>query len=102
MEKQARRLARMHAELDPSIEEIYWFPNESRLLLVELDPMTIRSFEFQPIYLNADVEAGIDFPSGVAVIRPEERRTLPIPEDWGSWDTTVRVLNKTDRANSLS
>jgi hypothetical protein len=91
----ALRLARHHAEIEPSIQRIYLFPSEEEIRLVEVDedvPAT-HGAVMEPWYFNSDPPR-IDFPSGVALIRPDEDRIIQPPEGWGNWDVSELIWER--------
>lgn len=85
---QAIRLAGETLRADPAIRKIYWFPDENEVRLIELEENcpSSQSGEVEPFYFEASPEDGLIFPSGVAMIRPEEYGRLNPPEGWGNWD----------------
>lgn len=87
----AERLARANVDAEPNIQEVYWFPAEDAIHLIEIDPSTFANDEITPFYFGPDPQGGIPFPSGIALIRPEEKSRLSPPSDWGSWDQAIRL-----------
>ena len=92
----ARELARGHANSEPGIQEIYLFPSEEEIRLIEIDATTYPSEAITPFYFRRDPVNGLPFPTAIALIRPEERR-LPPPEDWGEWDQATRIWPEGER-----
>lgn len=90
----AERLAREHGEIEPTVESIYWFPAVDEIRFVELDSATIASEEIEPFYFTPDLEGGVPFPSGVAVIRADEKDKLKPPEGWGDWDNAELIWER--------
>ena len=88
IESQARYLADENRKSDPSIQRVLWFPHMAYICLVELTENVPASLdgEVQPFWFRASAEDGLTVPSGIALIRPEERGKLQLPEDWGTWD----------------
>jgi len=78
-------------EAEPGIEEVYWFPAEGEIRLIETDPTTATSDCVAPFYFRPDPESGTTVSSAIAIIRPEEVRTLSLPDDWGSWDDAKKI-----------
>lgn len=91
IEKQARKLARYHRKVSPSIKEIYLFPSDREIRLVELDPITPASEIVAPFYFAPDPADGITYWLAIAMIRPDEKRRLSPPEDWGDWNDAKRI-----------
>ena len=95
IKKIAERLAEKHAEIEPTVEEIYWFPATDEIRFIEVDSATIESEKIEPFYFTPDPTGGVPFPTGVAVIRTEEKKTLKPPEEWGSWDDAELIWPRT-------
>lgn len=86
----AMRLAEWHVENEPKIEEIWLFPSDEEIRLVDLDPLSLPSeAEMTPFYYGAD--ANIPYPWGVALIRPEQKGKVTPPEEWGPWDKAIKL-----------
>lgn len=91
----AHTLARENAEIEPNIVSIYLCPAEDRVLLVEVDPSSIPNDEgVRPIYFRASPTDGLPFPSGIAMVTPEEFGAIPLPQDWGTWDDLVQIWKR--------
>ena len=87
-------LAKMHVQSAPEITEIYLFPSgpdREEIRLVEIDPTTTPSEEITPYYFNPDPANGIQYVSAIALIRPEERKRLQLPRDWGRWQDAEKI-----------
>lgn len=82
IEEAAKKLAQANAESEASISRIYWFPDERQIRLVEVDRESIKTEDnaVHPFYFSP-VE-GIPFPSGVALIHPDEERVKALPDEW--------------------
>ncbi|MBN1554868.1 MAG: hypothetical protein JXA11_08985 [Phycisphaerae bacterium] len=93
-------LARENKGVEPNIQEIYWFPDEHEIRLVESDACMPDSTSVTPIYSDPiesdNPDECIPLPSGIAVIRPEEVGKVSLPEGWGSWDNAIRILPEED------
>jgi hypothetical protein len=90
--RQASYLARKNFEADPAIEEIYWIPDEEEVRLVEVMQSIPPSGEqIDAFYFRSDPSHNLPAPSGIALIRPDELRTKPLPEDWGGWHLARRI-----------
>ena len=94
LRRQAERLARANVEAEPSIEEVFWFPAEDEIRLVEVDRTTPPSDCISPFYFRADPGGGTGFTSGIAIIRPEEKEKLDPPEGWGKWKDAKKIRIK--------
>jgi hypothetical protein len=92
--QQAEYLAKDNRETEPTIEAVYWFPDEQEVRLVELTPVVPLNEDDQlrPFYFPASVEDDLPSPSGVAMIRPEEWRRLRLPKGW-SYEHAVLIAN---------
>lgn len=86
IEEVARRLAAEHGHIEPGVEQIYWFRDSKEIRFIEIDDSTAVSEEIEPFYFAPDVEGGIPYPSGVAVIRSQEKEKLHPPKEWGPWE----------------
>lgn len=95
MKKIAEQLAEKHAEIEPTVERIYWFPATDEIRLVELDSATMESEKIEAFYFTPDPTEGVPFRSAVAVIRTEEKNKLEPPEEWGSWDDAELIWPRT-------
>ena len=93
IEDEARSLAESNSEADQDIQQIWWFPDEREIRLIEVDPKLPSSDEVAPYCFPPDVHAGVHFPSAIALIRPDEK-TLPMPDGWVSWDQAEKVFER--------
>ena len=91
IESQARKLAKANRKAEPGIKGIYWFPSGREIRLIELDPVTVASDRITPFYFGPDPAEGITFPFAIAIIRPEEKKKLNPPRNWGRWDEARKV-----------
>lgn len=89
--KVAAELAQEHVEAEPSISDVYLFPADDEIRLIEVDEQTVPSDCVAPFYFPPAPEDGIPVPSGIALIRPEEVGKLELPEGWGSWDDAEKI-----------
>ncbi len=87
----AVELARENMEAEPSIKEAYWIPADDEIRLIEVDELTVRSDCVTPFYFRSEPLDGIPIPCGIALIRPEEVKVLPMPEGWGSWENAKKL-----------
>ena len=92
--KQAEFLARDNQEAEPSIQAVYWFPDEREVRLVELTPVIPRNEDdrLHPGYFPPSPEDSLPAPTRVAMIRPAEWRQLHLPRGW-SYDSAVLIAN---------
>ncbi|MCB9727862.1 MAG: hypothetical protein H6746_05160 [Deltaproteobacteria bacterium] len=94
----ARRLARLHRVEDPDTRQVYFFdaPNEVRLL--EISDAVGYTGEVLPFRFGARPDVGIDYPSVVILLTPQELDelrdgTLSLPDAWGDLDAS-RLLDE--------
>jgi hypothetical protein len=90
IEDEARSLAASNAEADENLKEIWWFPHDEEIRLIEVDPTVPSSDEIAPYCFPPDPVEGIHFPSAIALIRPQEK-ALPLPDGWSGWDKAVQM-----------
>ena len=94
IEEAARKSADYNMEVSPDLARIYLFPSEDTVRLVILDPVTIPSEEMVPYYFGAFPNGGVQYPSAIVVIRPEEKSVLSPPPGWGGWETATQLWPK--------
>ena len=91
--KLATKLARENVRAEPSIKEVYWLPAEDEIRLIEVDEQTVPMPEnsdcVEPFYFKP--VSGIPVRCAIAIIRPEERKKLKLPEGWGKWDDAEKI-----------
>ena len=93
VEEQAKHLALENKKADTDISEVYWFPHESEVRLVELQssiPLNDEG-EIHPFYFQAAPKRDLRWVTAIALIRPEEFKKLKLPETWGEWEKAVRL-----------
>jgi hypothetical protein len=95
VEEEAKWLAAYVRE-DPSFLDIYWFPAEDEVRLIETmnaatPPQEGDDNEIWPFYFGPSLEDGLTRPSAIALIRPCDVRVLTLPEGWGTWDDAVTL-----------
>ena len=93
IEEQAKYLANENRKADPSIREIYWFPHENEIHLVELTdeiPAALNG-NVEPFWFHPSPVDGLTAPSGIALIRPSEYKKLNLPDTWPSWDDAKKL-----------
>jgi hypothetical protein len=91
VKNQAKLLAAENRMAEPDILEIYWFPDEAEVRLVETLPTIPASGDgrLHPYHFRANRDQNLPHPSGVALIRPDEVGRLTLPEKWGDWDEAI-------------
>ncbi|MCX7014539.1 MAG: hypothetical protein NTW86_18645 [Candidatus Sumerlaeota bacterium] len=99
-EKEARRMAQEHAALESyRIEEVWLFPDESEneIRLVEIDPTTMPHEGKLPAYRFGPFRGYPLYWVAIAVIRPDDKERLELPDGWCSWDEAKRIWSKRSR-----
>jgi hypothetical protein len=94
VEKQARLLAAENRVNDPDITDVYWFPDEREVRLVEVNETVPKSSEeegVQPFYFKPAPASQLPAPSGIALIRGDEVGKLRLPAKWGDWHSAVKI-----------
>jgi hypothetical protein len=91
MRQLAKRLASSHAQSEPTLEKVLWFPHEVELRLVEVMTDVPPSDFVVAFHFGPEPAGGIPAPVGIALILPSEYRTIPLPEGWGTWDDAQEV-----------
>lgn len=91
----AKKLAQANVEAEIHITGVWHFPSTDEIRLVETDETAAPSDNaLDPFYFAPDPKSGIPFPSGIAIIRPDEFGNLALPEGWGSWKDAKRIYGK--------
>lgn len=90
----AQRLADLNAEAVPEIQEIWLFPNDREIRLIEVHPLLPPDDEIIPFHFPADPVNGVGYPIAVALVSFVNRE-LHLPEDWGSWDSAKCLYTRT-------
>lgn len=95
IEKQARYLAKDNREVEPTISNVYWFPSETEVRLVELTTQIPKSDDnrVHPFYFRSSKKPKLPYPSAIAMIRPDELNKLKLPEGWGTWKDAKEIGN---------
>ncbi len=83
----ATELARAHRQADPATIIVKYFPDVSEIRLVEVSTEAPTTGEILPFAFGAEPANGIDFPSIVILLSPEEWREvqaglLRLPDGW--------------------
>ena len=91
--QQAESLAKANREADPDIGDIYWFPADDEIRLVEVvrTPVPTSGDELEPFYFAPVPADGIDLRSAVALINLEEAGKLKLPTGWGTWNNAKKL-----------
>lgn len=91
--EQAVRLAKENTQGEPEIREVWWFPHEEEVRLIELedDLIPTPSGHVEPFYFGPCPEEGLPSHSGVALIRTDEFSKLELPDDWGAWEHAEKL-----------
>ena len=90
----AQVLANAAREADPDLLRVLLFPaaDEVRLLYVDATARpTLEDETIAPFYFGPDRRSGLQYPSAVALIRPEEEGKLHLPSGWGTWEDAVAI-----------
>ena len=90
---EAEHLAKANREADPDIVEVFWFPAEDEIRLVEVVRNTLPtpSGELEPFYFAPSPADGIHLRSAVALITPREAGRLKLPSGWGTWKSAKKL-----------
>ena len=98
-EDDARKLAVANTEEEPSIVETYWFPDEHEIRLVHVDTETPASEESVLFFhFAADPAQGVNYPSQIALVQPDEFGRLKLPSDWIGWEEARKILERRQSA----
>ena len=97
--EQAELLAHENQTSDPDVEKVFWFEHDSEVHLVEthlsVPPTDDDDKNIYPFYFQASPENGLPWPSGIALIQPEEFGKLDLPADWNKeWSDAIQLLPK--------
>jgi hypothetical protein len=93
IERQARLLATDNRRAEPQITQIYWFPDDNEVRLVEVLPTVPASGDgrVHPYFFRPSPIDNLPAPSGVALVRPDEVRQAQLPPNWGNWNDAVEL-----------
>ncbi|CAN5392674.1 hypothetical protein BH09SUM1_BH09SUM1_33050 [soil metagenome] len=86
-------MAEESAKSEPAIVGIYVFPSENEVRLLEVDRTMRPSGEAAEAYYFA-ADAQFPFPSGIAIIRPDEVGKIQPPEGWGEWADAQEIFTR--------
>jgi len=87
LDQTARELANAHKEADPATSAVKLFPDLKEIHLVEITSAVPASGEVLPFKLHPDPANGVNFPSVVVLLHPEEwakvkTGELNLPDGW--------------------
>ena len=103
MKAAAYQLVKESVEAEPEIIKTYWFPSpkDRRIRLIHVDTIAGPTDHIRPFYFSEDTQSGLHFPSGVALILPENDQNgenpLDPPAEWGTWHDAIVIY---DAANA--
>ena len=84
----AEALAQTNAESEPAIREVFWFPSDDEIRLVEVDD-TLSDLEpgevVAPFYFRPDPVGGIPFQLAIALVGTGDANHARLPQGWGDW-----------------
>jgi len=88
----ASLLRKEAVESEPAILRAYLFPAPDEVRLIHVDS-TIAPLpageSIAPFHFGAAPEYGIRLRSAVALIAPEDDRSAPLPDGWGTWESAT-------------
>jgi hypothetical protein len=94
----AEEIARENAEDNTEISEIWLFPDDREVRLIEIDETAmpyppdanrISAYSFPPYPGTRS-----PFRFAVAVIRSEDKKRLDPPRGWGTWDDAEKIWSR--------
>jgi len=87
VEIQARLLAQENKKAEPSIEKIFWFPDNKEIRLIETETTVpkLGSGSVEPFYFDPSPDDKLTVPSGIALIHPNDYGKLTLPDGWCEW-----------------
>lgn len=90
------RLVRETWETNQDVQDVYWFPDETEIRLIEITPNQVIGLcgEVEPFYFDATKE--VPYPFGLAVINTNDVGKLRLPPRWGEWNDAI-VLQRESR-----
>ncbi len=88
IESQALRMAAENQQSDKSIVEVFWFPDDNEVRLVEVDSTLGQTLSgsVDPFYFSPQPAEQLPAVSAVALIAPGEFGKLRLPANWGGWE----------------
>jgi hypothetical protein len=91
---QAHKLAQENKRTEPAIQQVFWFPSDTEIRLVELEEETppALSGRVEPFYFRPAPLDGLTFPAGIAIIQSREFGVLRLPRGWGSWKDAEELV----------
>ena len=93
----AYQLMRDNVDSVPEIIKTYWFPENRTIRLIHVDRTAGPTDQIRPFYFSEDKRSGLPYPSGVALILPENDQNgeepLDPPAEWGTWRDAVVIYD---------
>ena len=92
----AEYLVKESLEAEPNLIKVYLFPSDKEIRLIEVDATAqpLRDdHEIEPFYFGRNSASGIDYPSAIALIRPEDVEQGQLPQGWGDWNN-AEIIHK--------
>lgn len=85
--QQAIDLASKHRQVAPAIQQVFWFPSDKEVRLIEVEESAFPEPDkrITPFYFPPVPDEGISEYTALAIIRPDECKRLLPPSRWGSW-----------------
>lgn len=100
--KAAEELALSHGESESTVKEVLLFENDQEIRLVEVDDNTLpNEDEVVAFYFGRNKTQGVPFPIAIALIQPEEKGLLKLPDGWGNWSDAVTIYKRLGRTASV-
>ena len=96
IKKQAEIIAQENAKENPNIKDVYWFPDENEIHIVEVEQGTTAALSgvVEPFYFDPSPKDGLTAASGIAIIRPDEYGALQLPEGWADWSHATKIWSE--------
>jgi hypothetical protein len=98
IEKLAREIAEDHAESEPGIVRVYWFPADEEIRIVEIDESLPSKMEadapgkMTPFYFQRN--GAMRNPLVLELISPDDENKIGVPAGWGDWKDAKVILEK--------
>jgi len=96
IERQARFLAKENKQAEPDIINVYWFPNDKEVRLVEVHPHVPKSLDgsVHPFFFLPSPADNLPASTGVAMINPNDYGNAILPVEWGTWLDAVELTDE--------
>ena len=93
IERQARLLAEDNRRAEPDIAQVFWFPDDSEVRLIELTDQVPANSDgnVQAFYFRPAPADNLPAPSAIALIRSDEFSKLKLPDGWGDWNDAIAL-----------